>query len=151
MYYASEPSLGATGAPDKTTCRACEGLHAAGSAEITKEGEPVVIYLPDKKYTICLKIIAQAPTFSMGYGFSMTTLNDKGRGAGTLSGEKVSPSQSASRQYVGHLGPSSTGEWTFTWQVPYVGAATFYVACNILNKNNSLDYALNQTVRILPC
>ena len=138
----SGPPSGRTGAPGESTCTACHsGSVLDGSSEnnfeITKNGSPVLDYIPGETYDISVSMTSNPAK----KGFQITALDDSNDGAGdfnAMSSNGVSKQSSSGRVYVNQNGQgntSSTSSWDFEWVAPSddQGAVTFYLSTNLAN------------------
>lgn len=160
LASASGPSPSHTNAPGEDNCTACHtsfGVNT-GAGSVTISGIPAN-YLPNQQVLVTVTTADPGPS-ATEFGFQMTTVDSRGKFAGSYTLPVQSPPRSQvltglvggeQRQYVEHtidglFLPNVFGRnsWTFTWTAPprRVGKIEFYAAGNAANGDgtNSGDY-----------
>jgi uncharacterized protein (TIGR03437 family) len=163
----SGPPNGYTGAPGEPTC-AVSGCHStsdlnSGGGTLSIAGLPSN-YAPNQEVELTLTL---AHPSRPRYGFSLTALDEMGRGAGDLLLLEATRTQKSEdnilgrvRQYVSHtldgLSPNGQNQnsWRIRWKAPAqaAGIVTFYAAGNAANGNGGTggDFIYATSARVQP-
>jgi uncharacterized protein (TIGR03437 family) len=163
----SGPPNGYTGAPGEPTC-AVSGCHStsdlnSGGGSLSIAGLPAN-YTPNQEIELTVTL---AHPNRPRYGFSLTALDEMGRGAGDLILLEATRTQKSEdnilgrvRQYVSHtldgLSPNGQNQnsWRIRWKAPAqaAGIVTFYATGNAANGNGGTggDFIYATSARVQP-
>ena len=135
--YSSGPgnaNLQVSGAPGEGTCVSCHSgnaLNSGGGSVSVELGTALTQYVPGQSYSVT---VVGSGSAAQKYGFQLSAVRTSDNSsAGTFTAGTGTALRSINgKSYIEHNTPSTSGNWTFTWDAPAtdVGEIVFYVAGN---------------------